>query len=259
MNKVSNGVDFSGQLLTTIDFSFLYSENIHLTDVDLDGITDILIGKSNGSVEYWKNNGPKGSFNYTLIDNSFNELGSSVERQNLAITSADLNGDGKAELILGDQFGTLGVINDYRGNNESEILTDLIFNPMDEVYEKQNLGGRIWPAVGNLHNLNKPEIVIGNILGGLQVLRNDEGVSLPGEPLIKIYPVPLEQSETLNVRVDRLATAQFLSSIGQELGKPVTISPNQNHSFVVNKFAAGIYILRLTISDKTYSRRIVIY
>jgi hypothetical protein len=130
---------------------------------------------------------------------------------------------------------------------------------LDEVYEKQNLGGRIWPAVGNLYNLNKPEIVIGNILGGLQVLRNDEGVSLPGEPLIKIYPVPVEQSETLNVRVDRLATAQFLSSIGQELGKPVTISPNQNHSFVVNKFAAGIYILRLTISDKTYSRRIVIY
>lgn len=259
MNKTSDGVDFSGQLLTTIDFSFLYSENIHLTDVNVDGIADILIGKSNGSVEYWKNNGPKGFFDFTLIDNSFKELGPSVERQSLAIASGDLNDDGKPELLLGDQFGTLSIINDYRSNNESEILTDLIFNPLTEEYNNQNLGGRIWPTVGNLYNLNKPEIVIGNILGGLQLLLNDEGVSLPGEPIIKIYPVPVEHSELLNVKVNRLASVQLLSALGQELSKPVIISPNQDFSFAVNRFAAGIYILRLTIDDKTYAKRIVIY
>lgn len=258
-NKVSNGVDFSGQLLTNIDFSLLYPENIHLTDVDLDGLADILIGKSNGSVEYWKNNGPKGSFNYGLTDNSFKELGPSVERQSLSITSGDLNDDGKAELIIGDQFGTLGIINDYRGNSESEILTDIIFNPLSEAYGKQNLGGRIWPAVGNLYNLNKREIIVGNILGGLQVLQNDEGVALPDEPVIRIYPIPVEQSELLSVKVDRLASVQFLSALGQELGKPVTIFPNQEHSFTIDKFGAGIYILRLKINNKTYSRRIVIY
>ncbi|HEX5169924.1 MAG TPA: T9SS type A sorting domain-containing protein [Cyclobacteriaceae bacterium] len=257
-NKVSHGVDFSDQLLNMVDFDMLYTENILMTDVDLDGINDILIGKSNGSVEYWKNNGPKGSFNFTLIDNTFAELGPSVERQSLGLASADLNADGKAELILGDQFGTLGIINDYRSGNEPGIVTNLIFNPFSDEYTVQNLGGRIWPTTANLFNTDRPAVVAGNIMGGVQVLRNDEGSSLPEEPIIQIYPIPVDQSELLSIMIDRYATVQVISLLGQELGDPVTLSSNQIYSFKVSNFASGLYILRILINGKTYSRRIVI-
>lgn len=258
-NKTKEGVDFSDQLLNTIDFSMLYSENVLMTDIDSNGINDILIGKSNGSVEYWKNNGPKGSFNFILADNTYAELGPSVERQSLALFSADLNSDGKTDLMLGDQFGTLGIINDHRSNQELGIVTNLIFNPLLEEYTTQNLGGRIWPSVVNLFNTNKPAIVVGNIMGGIQVLRNDEGSSLPEEPTIQIYPVPVNQSELLNIMIDRYATVQMVSPLGQELGEPVSLSANQIYSFKISNFASGLYILRILINDKAYSRRIVIY
>jgi hypothetical protein len=258
-NKTANGVDFSGQLLNTISFTLLYSEHIHMTDVDRDGINDILIGKSNGSVQYWKNNGPGGSFNFSLIDNTFAELGPSVERQSLSLFSADLNADGKADLLLGDQFGTLGIINDYRTASELNIIDDIIFNPLREEYGVQNLGGRIWPAAVSLFNSNKPEIVVGNIMGGLQVLRNDEGHSLPEEPFIQIYPIPVERTQLLNIMIDRHATVQVITPIGQELAAPVSISSNQIHTFKVSNFASGLYVLRIVVNGKTYSRRIVVY
>ena len=258
-NKSNSGVDFSGQILNTIDFDLLYSENIHMTDIDGNGISDILIGKSNGSLEYWKNNGPKGSFNFTLTDNSYLGLGSSVERQSLGIASADLNADGKDDLVLGDQFGTVGVIGSYKEGAETDIISNVIYNSLTEQYGAQNLGGRIWPAVTNLFNSDKPSIVTGNIMGGVQVLRHDGGASLSEDPSIEIYPVPVEQSKTLNVRIDRYATMQMISPLGQELGNQIAIAPNQTYSLGVSKFAAGLYILRFLINGKTYSRRIVIY
>lgn len=258
-NKSNNGVDFSGQLLNTIDFDLLYTENIHMTDIDGNGISDILIGKSNGSLEYWKNNGPKGSFNFTLTDNSYLELGPSVERQSLGIASADLNADGKDDLVLGDQFGTVGIISSYKEGAETDIISHVIYNTLTEQYEARNLGGRIWPAVANLFNTDKPSIVTGNIMGGVQVLRHDGGASISEDPSIEIYPVPVEQSKELNVKIDRYATLQMISSLGQELGNPIAITPNQPYVLRVAKFAAGLYILRILINDKTYSRRIVIY
>jgi hypothetical protein len=69
----------------------------------------------------------------------------------------------------------------------------------------------------------------------------------------------VEQVEELNVKIDRYATIQLISALGQELNDPVTLSPHQIHSFRVDEFAAGLYILRIIINDKTYSRRIVIF
>lgn len=260
LNKASKGVDFNGQSFNEVSFALLFSENIHLTDINLDGMPDLLIGKSNGAIEYWKNNGPSGALNFSLSEEDFLSLGPSIERQSPSVTTGDLNGDGKDELIFGDQSGLVHIVNDYRNNRQEPfVISDIIFDPLSETYTSKKLSGRAWPTVGNLFNTNKPALVVGNILGGLQLLRNDEGSSLPEEIHIEVYPVPVSQPKTLNIKTDRYASVQFISALGQELGEASFIIPNQINQFNVSNLAPGVYLLRIKVNDKIFVRRIVVY
>src|SRR5690606_11205575 len=65
-NQGDSGFDPGARSPVKISFDVLFSENVHLTDVDLDGLPDSLVAKSNGSVQYWRNNGPQGSISPTL-------------------------------------------------------------------------------------------------------------------------------------------------------------------------------------------------
>lgn len=243
-----------------ISFDMLFSENVHLTDVDLDGLPDILAGRSNGSVQYWRNNGPRGSINPVLEKSEYLGFIPSVERQSLSIAAADLNGDGKTDLVLGDQYGHLTIVNDFRQTSqEVELLTDFLYDPMTKNYGAKNLGGRIWPAVANLFHESRPAIIAGSLQGGLQVLRNDSDNPTPAEPLLLVFPNPLSADENLTVRTDRAATLQLVSLLGQELTAPAVVHPFQEYTMPLPRVAAGIYILRITADKKNYSRRIMIF
>lgn len=260
LNKTRSGLDFSGQTFNEI-FDMLYSENAHVTDVDLDGLSDILVGRSNGTISLWKNNGPKGSFNYSLANDHFLNLGPSADFQNLSLTSGDLNADGNADLVIGTIYGKVGIINNYRGSTDQEpnLITNIVFDTLTETYTSKNLGGRIWPAVANLYNANKPCIITGNVLGGLHVLRNNSETTLPAEHVIKIFPNPVKRTETLNIETDRLVTVQLVSLLGEELTQPLLIQPNQIYPLSLPKLAAGLYLLRISYNNRTYARRIIIY
>lgn len=54
-NKSNAGLDFSGQPTQATDVFIVSSENIAVLDVDKDGFQDLLIGKSNGALQYWRN------------------------------------------------------------------------------------------------------------------------------------------------------------------------------------------------------------
>ena len=191
-NQGSSGVDFSNQSVQPVDFTISSSENILVTDVNKDGLVDLLVGKTTGALQYWKNSGPEGVIDFSLEDESFLELGSTVLRQNIACSVSDFDADGKADLVYGDQNGRLNIISNFRqASNAADAITDITFNSLSGIYEARNLGGRIWPTAVNLFGSTKPTIVTGNVLGGISVLRHDEGESLPATPTIEIYPNPV--------------------------------------------------------------------
>lgn len=260
INKSSTGLDFSGQPLNPVSFDMLFTENFHMTDVDADGMPDVIVGRSNGSVQFWRNNGPSGAINLTLTQDNFLGLGPSVERQSLALFSSDLNADDKPDLVLGDQYGHLSVVSDFRQtNDEVVLLNDIVFNPISGTYGSPDLGGRIWPTAADLFNQTKPAILVGNILGGVQILRNDQRDTLPPGPGIEIYPNPVRGTDMLNIKVDRQATIQILSLLGQELTEPVPISPNQPSALSLPRLSSGLYILRVVVGGGSFSRRVVVY
>lgn len=260
LNKANLGIDFSGQSFNEVSFLFLFSENIYLNDISGDGLPDLLVGKSNGAIEYWKNDGPRGSLNFSLTENDFLGLGASIERQSPAITIADLNGDGHDEFVFGDQAGLVHIVDNYKAHNQQPtVLTSIIYDPITETTTSKKLGGRAVVTVGNLFNTDRPAILVGNLLGGVYVLRNDDTNPLPEGPSISIYPVPLPRGEMLTIKTDRNAAVQLVSVMGQELTLPVAIKANQLNQISLDNVAAGIYIIRIIAPNLNYTRRIVVY
>ena len=252
--------DFSGQSLMSTNFTIEQSENILLADINQDGLSDLLIGKSDGAIEYWKNSGPSGEFNYRLEDASYNGLGPSIERQSPALALGDLDADGRAELIVGDQKGFLSVYGDVRAQNPiMEPVKNLIYNSLTETYSSINLGGRVWPVVANLFNSDKPSLVIGNILGGLHILKNDGGQALPENPVIDLFPNPVEKQGEFKIKADRNVLVQFYTVLGQKISESYFIPANQEYPITISGLSAGIYIARFSANGKTVGRKFIVH
>lgn len=254
-----NLVSFESLEVKSANFEVGNSENFLLEDIDQDGLVDVLVGSSNGALEYWRNSGPTGFLNFALEDQAFMGLGASISRTNVNISIADLDNDGRQDLLVGDQSGKITIFGDFRGTMSSpQPIDQVIFNPFSQTYTKKNLGARIKPVAVNLFNSNKPAIAIGTVSGGMLILKNDGGQQLPDEPEIILYPNPLLPQEPLSVKVDRNVLMEIFSIMGQRISDPIFIGANLPFSMELEGLAPGIYIARFTFAGKNYGRKFII-
>lgn len=257
-NKSQTSLDFSGQSIRMLDFSITRSENVYVFDVGGDGLPDILVGRSEGNLEFWKNTGIAGSPLFTLEQGSFLGFGTSPLRQNLTVAIADLDGDGASDLVIGDHNGKPGIISDFRNGTSADVTTKFVYNEVLETYAEKNMGGKIWPVVVNLFNSNRPALAIGNGLGGVHILKNDEGAALPEQPQVFLYPNPVDRTEELTIRPDRHGMMQIISVLGQQLSEPVMLRANEVYRYSLPPLAAGLYLLTFTAGKRSHTQRLVV-
>lgn len=254
-----DALSFSSLEVKSANFDVGSTENVLLEDVDQDGIVDLLVGTSTGALEYWRNTGPNGSFNFTLENAAFMNLSSSLTRTNINASVADMDNDGRHDLIIGDQSGRLTIYGDYRGTmNSPQPASNLIYDPVSESYFDKNLGARIKPVAINLFNSNKPAIALGTVSGGMLLLKNDGGEQLPAEPAITLFPNPLIPNEPLSILTDRNMLMELFTIMGQSLSGPVFIGANSPRSLEIKGLAPGIYIARFTFAGQSFGRKFII-
>ncbi|HMQ00355.1 MAG TPA: FG-GAP-like repeat-containing protein, partial [Cyclobacteriaceae bacterium] len=258
--NTSNGAfNFIGADITNTGISFALNENIHLHDINNDGRLDLLIGKANGAVEYWRNTGTASSVSFVQESAAYKGLGPSILRQFPAVFVADLDADGKKDLLLGDQSGTISIVSDIINiSNVNEFIREIVFDESDESYYTRNFGGRIWPVAANLFGSNKPAIIVGNALGGVSILQASDAEPQDEAPLIRIYPNPVVRSEYLNLRVNRNATLRIINSIGQTVERGLVVPANTSIQLETAAWAPGVYFAQFFINQKNYARRFVV-
>lgn len=233
-------------------------ENFKLYDVDSDGELDILLGRSTGRVEYYRNLGNLEQPNFVVEDQSFYNLDFSPMRQNSSIEITDFDVDGSADLLIGDARGNLTLYNDFLSNLENPLegQTELVF--LNDSLSAFNFGSRITPVAVNLFNESKPAIVIGTGQGGISILRNQSASSNPGNGNIGLYPNPIRTDQLLTVRSKQSYLANVVTTSGQVVLKNIQLVANEDIFINVSVLKEGLYILSPVDGSKSDAVRFVV-
>jgi hypothetical protein len=260
-NKADAGFDPNFAAFTQTGLTIGQPENVYITDVNLDGIPDVLLGKSTGALYYYQNSTNDGLFgSLSLKSSEYLGLDNSTSRQSPSVVIDDLDADGIQDLIMSDQKGIMSFYPNFRNFDPSQQdpITESIYNDLQQQYNAVNLGGRVRLAVGNLFNSDRPAIVVGNTMGGLMVLRNDGSNILPDDPVVRIGRNPLDRGEDLQIRSDRNTKVQIYSTLGQKMSELVAVPANQTFTLPLKELAAGMYVARFVFPKKNISIKFII-
>lgn len=247
LTKLPNPVNFSN------------GENLLYYDIDQDGKLDVLVSKNSGNVEYHRNTGSTAAPVYELKTDVFGGLDVDFNKRSQGMVAADLNGDRKPELILGDLLGRVRVYPNF--TTPDAVLksdTNLIFNVFSGKTEFLRIGAGLFPAVGDLDGDQLPELLIGSNTGGIKYLKNTSPkVNPPIENLeLIVYPNPT--SNFLYAQVPITGQLELLSINGQILKSQPVTQLTADASFDVSRLPMGLYLVRFIASDGTKATRKVI-
>jgi hypothetical protein len=99
---------------------------------------------------------------------------------------------------------------------------------------------------------------VGSTLGGVMILRNDDGIDLSSDPVVGVGPNPLTRGDDLRIRADRNTKVQIFSLLGQKMSEQVFIPGNQEYPLALKELAAGMYIARFTFPNKNISVKFIL-
>lgn len=209
-----------------------------LVDINGDNRKDLLLGRLRGSVEYWENTG---NFGFTLQnENVGNLLANNATLMSLA--TADLNNDGKLELITGNGKGELQVYNNFIANMNTNFVAmpSIIRHKISNLQLKHDFGGAICPAIYG------KDIFVGTQTGGLHFLRFSQVLTTIDDEIaatfdFKFYPNPT--NNTLKLQSNTTLQLSLHTILGQKIEFPTTLPANILLECDMKNLSAGLYIL----------------
>jgi len=230
------------QYLSNGDFPLFF-------DLNKDGLKDLLIGKGSGRLEYYKNTGTAQSPIYTLENEELGGITSDYTIGNISLITADLNGDGKDELITGNRIGYVKVYKNITEQDPKKFVADStnIFDEFNGKNTSIQMGGGLNMAVADLNNDKIPDLMIGTNTGGLKWLKNTSKfiVTATEEPInFIIYPNPT--SRYLHVKNPSIGDYELFDILGRRLLYQKNSQVSQEISFDLSSQNDGIYFLKIS-------------
>ncbi|MDO1447063.1 T9SS type A sorting domain-containing protein [Rhodocytophaga aerolata] len=253
---------FSVNNLQSWPLSFSPTDVPLLYDIDGDKDLDALVGKFNGSLEYYKNTGSNASPAYTLENASLGGLPADPFARYLALTVADLDNDGKPELITGDRKGILKIYADFANQLTKPFtpVTDFVWNNLQKELSSPQLNGMLFPTAADLNGDNLPELIVGTQAGGIIVLANtsDGGSPAPGpDETGTVFPNPTSRYIYLNLPAE--SDVALYSVVGQQLVTRKSVPANREVALDLHHLPAGVYLLKIVAGEVQTVKRIVLY
>ncbi|MDZ4839584.1 MAG: FG-GAP-like repeat-containing protein [Bacteroidota bacterium] len=265
-----------------------------LGDIDVDGDKDLILGKKDGTFAYIQNVGNKSNpswnnvtdsiigirTNYYFYEYVYNQVTGEIIDSTLskdpngysAPTLADINGDGKLDLVSGSVNGQLFVWSNIYQTITIGIVNkidSLIMNKMLNRSSRINLGSLSAPATIDLNNDQIPEILVGNYKGGLILLGTKFKQIIAGIPNVSakiqkfqlnIYPNPANQGKA-SIQIPNDLSNNITITIQDITGKTFAtsfISSSKKELKLEFDLKPGLYIVKLNDSYRYYTAKLIV-
>jgi len=223
-----------------------YFSQPQLVDVDRDGLLDIIIGEQNGSINYCPNSGTATLAAFDTVIEKWGGIDVDTNYISTGYSSPKLiDSNGVYQLFVGSYTGTIYQFTNIDGNLSGQ------FSPIYSTATTLWDGGRCAFAFADINNDNQPEMILGNLSGGIAYFSSDtllnDTTTIPLNILnnkqanFSIYPNPA--SSRITVESSEIG----IIKIKNLLGKTIYKARKSNYLTEINtsQFAKGIYILQL--------------
>ncbi len=223
-----------------------------LIDVDDDGDFDLVVGRFNGLISYYRNSGDVNSHLFQLIPDYFANIDVGDNSTPYLI---DFDIDGDYDLFTGNRDGDLR----YYRNDGSNQLPE--WNLQTENFIETDLGSETAPCFVDIDGDTDLDLFVGNVKGGLYFYTNtlisevndDNIIPSSKEIIISNYPNPFNLETKIDVIIPEGNDTKLMivNILGEEI---ITINNSYLdkgiHSFIWNgmnsqskEVASGIYYM----------------
>ncbi len=229
-------------------------------DLDHDGLQDLIIGKSIGTMSYFKNTGTSSNPNFSAAP-SILTLGDIDTRvQGFATGNA-------APCFFSSNNHNYVAMGTYGKNillYDIPVVTGSVYPVLFKTWGEVKEGDESHIAIADLDRNGKLDMIVGNQRGGLAMyetdLKSEYSVSTDdlSKPDIRVYPNPAKSF--INIQFDHAyPTASYLiyNSIGQIMNSGrLQKTVNQ---IAIQHGMAGMYFLKIKAGENTKIEKILIH
>jgi hypothetical protein len=236
----------------------------NIVDLDRDGLNDILVGERNVNINFFKNIGTSTSpmFNPD-VQSSPNII--NLGNINLAIPGSLI---AKGAPVIIEQDGTYLL---FAGTEDSgvEVYTgiegnyDGTYNLETENWGNVHFGRRARPAIADIDNDGKLEMIVGNERGGLNAFQTDMTVNSTSsttqaswEEKISIFPNPASKQFTIQFAEAGRGNVRLFNGIGQLVRSEQW--SGMEHQLTINNLPQGVYYVEIDNGVDLTIKRVVI-
>jgi hypothetical protein len=217
-----------------------------VTDIDRDGLPDLLIGNVSGGISYYRNTGTATNPTYTRQTRTFGGLTNSAASQYLSIAVADLNGDRTAELLTATRDGAVRLY-----ALPSQPTGPLVL--LDSLRSLGKPGAGLVAAIGDLDGDALPDLLLGTLSGGIRLLKNTSQKvivtavePLPGLRADLPWAYPNPTTGALTVKPPFNGMLDVLDLAGQVVQPARPVQRDQLVTLSLADLPDGVYLLRLS-------------
>ncbi len=248
---LNNYQDNTGTTINTGGYSYP-----QIFDLDKDNLLDLIIGRKDGKIDFYKNVGTATLPSFVLQDNSLGEVNVATLTPDGYAAPHFFRHNDTTHLFIGADNGRLWYYNDVDGNLG---ITDT-FNLVSAQYLGINTGKYSSFWVDDIDTDGNLDLFAGHDLGGLMHFEVEPGNTIgfqdvPTQTRVILYPNPNKGSFMLKSE-ENISRVFIYDQYGRMVFEE---KPNEKTSSLSLNLSDGVYILSVLLeSGKTEQKRMVI-